>query len=90
VAKSAVRGLKDELVQAAGKFNQDRSVLPIPDRTFAGVMGRTIKESVPDWSVIPGPKAPERAPNVLLLIDDVGFTPWPRDAARARTRWSST
>jgi arylsulfatase A-like enzyme/uncharacterized membrane protein len=72
--KSAVRGLKDELTQAAGKFNQDRSVLPIPDRTFGGVMGRTIKESVPDWSMIPGPKAPPGAPNVLLvLIDDAGF-----------------
>ncbi|HSP56636.1 MAG TPA: sulfatase-like hydrolase/transferase [Dehalococcoidia bacterium] len=72
--KSAVRGLKDELAQAAGKFNQDRSVLPIPDRTFGGVMGRVIKESVPDWSMIPGPKAPPGAPNVLLvLIDDAGF-----------------
>jgi arylsulfatase A-like enzyme/uncharacterized membrane protein len=72
--KSAVRGLKDELAQAAGKFNQDRSVLPIPDRSFGGVMGRTIKESVPDWSMIPGPKAPPGAPNVLLvLIDDAGF-----------------
>jgi len=72
--KSVVRGLKDELVQAAGKFNQDRSVLPIPDRTFGGVMRRTIKESVPDWSMIPGPKAPAGAPNVLLvLVDDAGF-----------------
>ena len=72
--KSVVRGLKDELVQAAGKFNQDRSVLPIPDRTFGGVMRRTIKESVPDWSMVPGPKAPPGAPNVLLvLIDDAGF-----------------
>ena len=72
--KSAVRGLKDELAQAAGKFNQDRSILPIPDRTFGGVMSRTIKESVPDWSMIPGPKAPPGAPNVLLvLIDDAGF-----------------
>ncbi len=73
-SKSAVRGLKDELALAAGKFSHDRSVLPIPDRTFGGVMGRTMKESVPDWSMIPGPKAPEGAPNVLLvLIDDAGF-----------------
>ena len=72
--KSAVKGLKDELTLAAGKFNQDRTILPIPDRSFGGIMGRTLKESIPDWSFIPGPKAPEDAPNVLLvLIDDAGF-----------------
>ena len=37
-------------------------------------MGRTIDQSVPDWSMIPGPQAPEDAPNVLVvLIDDAGF-----------------
>ncbi len=49
-------------------------VLPIPDRTFGGVAGRTLRDSVADWMMIPGPKAPEGAPNVLLvLIDDAGF-----------------
>ena len=49
-------------------------MLPIPDKTFGGVAGRTLKDSVADWSFIPGPKAPEDAPNVLLvLIDDAGF-----------------
>ncbi|MBE2224998.1 MAG: DUF1269 domain-containing protein, partial [Anaerolineae bacterium] len=67
-------GLKEALAEAGGKFNQDRTVLPIPDRTFGGVMGRTLRDSVADWSMIPGPKAPEGAPNVLLvLIDDAGF-----------------
>ena len=57
-----------------GKFVPDRTVLPIPDRNFGGMMGRTIDQSVPDWTIIPGPKAPEDAPNVLLiLIDDAGF-----------------
>jgi arylsulfatase A-like enzyme len=57
-----------------GKFEQDRTKLPIPDRTFAGTMGRTLRNSVPDWSMIPGPKAPDGAPNVLIvLIDDAGF-----------------
>ncbi len=70
----AVRGLKAALAEAAGKFTQDRSHLPIPDRTFGGTMGRTLKDSVPDWSMIPGPKAPDDAPNVLvILIDDAGF-----------------
>ncbi|SRR6266542_895358 len=57
-----------------GKFKPDRTVLPIPDRTFGGTMGRTLGDSVADWTMIPGPKAPEGAPNVLIvLIDDAGF-----------------
>ena len=72
--KKGVRGLKDALSEAAGKFSPDRSVLPIPDRTYGGACGHTIAESAPDWSFIPGPSAPEGAPNVLLvLIDDAGF-----------------
>ncbi len=67
-------GLKEALAEAGGKFNQDRTVLPIPDRTFGGVAGRTLRDSVADWSMVPGPKAPEGAPNILLvLIDDAGF-----------------
>jgi arylsulfatase A-like enzyme/uncharacterized membrane protein len=72
--KTGVRGLKDALAEAAGKFSPDRTVLPIPDRNFGGTMGRTVDKSVPDWTMIPGPKAPEDAPNVLVvLIDDAGF-----------------
>ena len=40
--KKGVRGLKDALAEAAGKFSPDRTVLPIPDRTFGGTIGRTI------------------------------------------------
>jgi arylsulfatase A-like enzyme/uncharacterized membrane protein len=72
--KNGVRGLKDALAEAAGKFNPDRTVLPIPDRAFGGTMGRTIDASAADWSFIPGPSAPEGSPNVLIvLIDDAGF-----------------
>ena len=72
--KTGVRGLKDALAEAAGKFSPDRTALPIPDRTFGGTMGRTMDQSVADWSMIPGPQAPEGAPNVLIvLIDDAGF-----------------
>jgi arylsulfatase len=71
---SGVTELKSALAAAAGKFNPDRTVLPIPDRVFGGTAGRTLKESVPDWSFIPGAKAPDGAPNVLVvLIDDAGF-----------------
>jgi arylsulfatase A-like enzyme/uncharacterized membrane protein len=70
----SVTDLKGALAEAAGKFSPDRTVLPIPDRTFGGTMGRTIDQSVPDWTMIPGPQAPEGAPNVLIvLIDDAGF-----------------
>jgi len=72
--KEGVRALKAELADSMQKFVQDRSTLPIPDRRFGGTAGRTLRESVPDWAMIPGPKAPEGAPNVLVvLIDDAGF-----------------
>ena len=72
--ESGVGALKGSLAEAMGKFAQDRSVLPIPDRTFGGAIGRTMDTSVGDWSMIPGPKAPDGAPNVLvILIDDAGF-----------------
>ena len=70
----SLRGLRDALGEAMHKFDPDRSRLPIPDRTFGGVAGRTLRESVGDWSMLAGVKAPEDAPNVLIvLIDDAGF-----------------
>lgn len=69
-----IKGLKDALAEAGGKFNLDRTVLPIPDRNFGGTIGRTLDQSVPDWTIIPGIQAPEDAPNILvILIDDAGF-----------------
>ena len=77
VAQMDKRGLKElkaALAEAARKFSPDRTVLPIPDRAFGGTIGRTIDQSVADWSIVPGPKSPEDAPNVLIvLIDDAGF-----------------
>src|SRR5262249_4912984 len=71
--KSGIEALKDSLAEAMGKFNPDRTVLPIPDRSFGGTIGRTMDQSVPDWTIVPGPRAPDRAPNVLIcLIDDAG------------------
>ena len=69
-----VRNMKGALEEAAGKFNPDRTALPIPDRAFGGTIGRTLTDSVADWTMIPGPQAPAGAPNVLVvLIDDAGF-----------------
>ncbi len=72
--EGGLKGLKGSLAEAAGKFNPDRTVLPIPDKAFGGTAGRTLDKSVADWSMIPGPQPPEGAPNVLVvLIDDAGF-----------------
>jgi arylsulfatase A-like enzyme len=50
----------------------DRTVLPLPEPEFHGVIGKTYKESKEDW---PKPvTAPDGAPNVVvILLDDVGF-----------------
>ncbi|MFC9549776.1 arylsulfatase [Rhodococcus sp. NPDC056960] len=70
----SLEGLESALAEAMGKFNPDRTRLPIPDRNFGGTIGRTVQDSVPDWTIVPGPKAPDGAPNVLIvLIDDAGF-----------------
>ena len=58
--KQGTAALKDSLAEAMGKFAQDRTVLPIPDRTFGGAIGRTMDTSVGDWSMIPGPEGARR------------------------------
>ena len=72
--ESGISALKSSLAEAFGKFDPDRTVLPIPDRQFGGAIGRTMERSVADWSIVAGPKPPDGAPNVLIcLIDDAGF-----------------
>ena len=73
--KKGVKALKDGLAEAMGKFVPDRTVLPIPDRNFGGTIGPHARRSrSPTGRSSPAPKAPEGAPNVLLvLIDDAGF-----------------
>jgi arylsulfatase A-like enzyme/uncharacterized membrane protein len=74
IDKPTLRGLEGALAEAMGKFNPDRTRLPVADRPFGGTMGRTLDKSVGDWTIVPGPKAPDGAPNVLIvLIDDAGF-----------------
>ena len=49
-----------------------QEVLPQPEPQFKGKIGRTVKDSVPDFPK--GVEAPAGAPNVLLILtDDVGF-----------------
>ncbi len=72
--EGGIRQLKTSLTEAMGKFAPDRTVLPLPDLPFGGTAGRTIADSVADWTVVMTPKPPEGAPNVLVvLIDDAGF-----------------
>jgi len=49
-----------------------QAVLPKPETPFQGKIGRTVKDSTPDFPK--GVEAPKGAPNVLLILtDDVGF-----------------
>ena len=48
------------------------AVLPKPEPPFQGKIGRTVKDSMPDFPK--SVEAPSGAPNILLiLVDDVGF-----------------
>lgn len=50
----------------------EQNILPKPEPPFEGKIARTAKDSVPDFPK--GVKAPEGAPNVILIMtDDVGF-----------------
>jgi arylsulfatase len=58
------------LLLASTSFGQE--VLPQPEAAFKGTIGRTTKDSTPDFPK--GVEAPQGAPNVLLILtDDVGF-----------------
>jgi arylsulfatase len=74
MAGDSLTDLRDALAAAGGKFDPDRTVLPLRDPAFSGVAGRTLGESVADWTIVMNPKPPADAPNVLIvLIDDAGF-----------------
>ncbi len=70
-------------------------------KEFKGVVNVDIRDSVPDWEPFLQPKAPEGAPNVLMIVwDDVGYgamdvfggpieTPTMRRIADAGLRYSN-
>jgi arylsulfatase A-like enzyme len=50
---------------------EEQTIMPKP---FRGVVNVDIRDSVPDWEPFLQPKAPEGAPNVLMIVwDDVGY-----------------
>lgn len=60
------------LTPALAQDATDRTVLPLPEPPFEGVIGKTYKESTEAWPKLPA--APAGAPNVVvILLDDVGF-----------------
>jgi arylsulfatase len=60
------------LALSAAPAPAQESVLPKPEAPFQGKVGRTVKDSTPDFPK--GLEAPTGAPNVLLILtDDVGF-----------------
>jgi len=71
-AASTIAGQLQKRDEAQAKDTENRSDIPTPDPSFKGVANRTLAGSKPDF---PQPvKAPQGAPNVLLvLIDDAGF-----------------
>ena len=74
--KKGLRELKAALAEAAGKVQPGAvPVLPIPGPQFS--VGRRAGHCESLWptsTFIPGPKAPQGTPNVLVvLIDDAGF-----------------
>jgi arylsulfatase len=56
----------------SAQAQQPQEILPKPEAPFQGKIGRTVKDSTPDFPK--GVEAPAGAPNVLLILtDDVGF-----------------
>ncbi|MFB7249696.1 arylsulfatase [Microbacterium sp. NPDC056234] len=46
-------------------------------KEFAGKIAVDVRDSVPDWSPYELPKAPEGAPNILVILyDDTGMASW--------------
>ncbi len=59
---------------ASRPSSPDRTVLPPATPTFQGKVGKSYKDSTPDWNPALPLQAPSGAPNVLLIVlDDVGF-----------------
>ncbi len=64
----------------------DRTVLPIRRPPFQGVLNRTLDGSEPDWNFVAPIPAPDRAPNVLLVMTDDAAFGNPRSAPSSKSR----
>ena len=66
--EGGIEELHARIGRSDGELRLDRTVLPIKEKSFSGVAGLTIDESVGDWSIVAPVKAPEGAPNVLFIV----------------------
>jgi arylsulfatase A-like enzyme len=72
VTKTAAAVLLATVSLATNANAQSSLSIPRPDPEFKGKIGETLKDSIPSYP--PPLKAPQGAPNVLIiLLDDVGF-----------------
>src|SRR2546423_14017971 len=72
VTKTATAVLLATVSLATYAHAQSSLSIPRPDPEFKGKIGETLKDSIPSYP--PPLKAPQGAPNVLvILLDDVGF-----------------
>src|SRR5262249_2512920 len=68
----AVSQISPTISSAQAQQAQAPEVLPEPEPPFQGKIGRTVKDSTPDFPK--AVEAPAGAPNILLILtDDVGF-----------------
>ena len=68
----AIRTACAVVLSAIGSGASAQAVLPRPEPPLQGEIGRTVRDSKPDFPK--GVEAPAGAPNVLLILtDDVGF-----------------
>ena len=60
---------------AHAQATPDRTVLPPAAIEFSGEIGKTYKDSTPDWKPSLPINAPAGAPNILMIVlDDVGYS----------------
>jgi arylsulfatase len=66
---------------AAAQKSGGANAIPYPLPEWKGVQGKTLADSKPDF--IGQPKAPEGAPNVLIImLDDAGYRSSPPSRSR--------
>jgi hypothetical protein len=60
-------------------------------KPFRGEINLDVRDSVPDWDAFTADKAPQGAPNVLVVLyDDTGCAAWATRSARSIRRSSSS
>ena len=65
------------LTPAFAQDNQPGYATPKPPADFKGTIKLDVRDSVPDWGPYTPKKAPDGAPNILIVLyDDTGLAAW--------------